>query len=182
LLASNGFVDKFDANGQRMTWSEPMGPYYVHRIRRSRDFDEQFDFTGCIFEKAERDRSDIFVSIDSPVINDRADPPQRYKFGPDLKICAREGIIATALGYWFEEGIGSIQIVRSWHRSTSSGHIEKLPCWTTTGDSDNKKVLLAQPDNGLSRLRNQPNQPGRRRAISLLKSGVPARLRSFLGK
>jgi SAM-dependent methyltransferase len=173
LLASNGFVDKFDVKGHRLTWSEPIGPYYVHRIRKSPDFDEKFDFTGCIFEKADHDRSDIFVPIDSALVDDRADPPQRYKFGPDLTICAREGFIATALGYWFEEGINGHQIVRSWHRSTSSGLIESLPCWTIASDTNNSKVLLAQPDKGPTPLRNQSNHPR--------KSSFPARLRSFFG-
>jgi SAM-dependent methyltransferase len=179
LLASNGFVDKFDVKGQRMTWCEQIGPYYVHRIRRSPDFDEQFDFTGCIFEKADHDKSDIFVPIDSPLTNDRFDPPQQYKFGPDLTICAREGFIATALGYWFEEGVDGHQIVRSWHRTTSSGLVKKQPCWTITSDASIRNVLLTEPDAQLSRQRHEIERPHRRRVISSLKSKFRARLNSF---
>jgi SAM-dependent methyltransferase len=182
LLASNGFVDKFDVKGQRMTWCEQIGPYYVHRIRRSPDFDEQFDFTGCIFEEAEQDQSDIFVPIGSPVINDRLDPPQHYKFGPDLRLCAREGFIAAALGYWFEEGVDGHQIVRAWYRTTSSGLVKEQPSWTITSDASSSNALLTESDARLSHLGQVTKQPYRRRVISSLKSSVRARLQSFLGE
>jgi SAM-dependent methyltransferase len=182
LLASNGFVDKFDVKGQRMTWCEPIGPYYVHRIRRSPDFDEQFDFTGCIFEKADHDKSDIFVPIDSPLTNDRFDPPQQYKFGPDLSLCARDGLIATALGYWFEESAGRHQIVRAWYRTTSNGLVKKQPGWTITSDASNSNVLQTEQDAQLLHLRHESKRPYRRRVISLLKRSVRDRLLSFLGE
>jgi SAM-dependent methyltransferase len=182
LLASNGFVDKFDVKGRRMTWCEQIGPYHLHRIRRSPDFDEQFDFTGCIFEQADRDQSDIFVPIDSPVIDDRPNPPQQYKFGPDLSLCAREGFIATALGYWFEEGVDGPQIVRAWYRTTSSGLVKKQPGWTITSDASSSNVLLTESDAQLSHLRQESKRPYRRRVISSLKSSVRARLQSFLSE
>jgi trans-aconitate methyltransferase len=180
LLASNGFVDKFDVKGRRMTWFEQIGPYHLHRIRRSPDFDEQFDFTGCLFEKADHDQSDIFVPIDSPVINNRPDPPQQYKFGPDLSLCAREGLIATALGYWFEESAGSHQIVRAWYRTTSKGLVKKQPSWTITSDASNSSVLQTELDAQLLHLRHESKRPYPRRVIGALKSSVRAHLQSFL--
>jgi SAM-dependent methyltransferase len=182
LLASNGFVDKFDVKGQRMTWCEQIGPYYVHRIRRSADFEEKFDFTGCIFEKADDDKSDIFVPIGSLLTNDRSDPPQQYKFGPDLTICAQEGFIASALGYWLEEGVNGKQIVRSWHRTTSSGLVKKQPCWTTATDAGISNVLLTEANDQLSRQRHEIERPLRRRVMRSLKRKLRARLNSLLGE
>jgi hypothetical protein len=182
LLASNGFVDKFDLKGRRMTWCEQIGPYYVHRIRRSPDFDEQFDFTGCIFEKSDHDRSDIFVQIDSPISDDRADPPQQYKFGPDLRLCAKEGFIGTALGYWFEEGVSGHQTVRAWYRTTSSGLVTKQPGWKITCDATYLKAMSIESNAQISHLRHEIKQPFRRRVINSVKSRVRAHLQSFLGE
>jgi hypothetical protein len=182
LIASNGFVDKFDVKGRRMTWCEQIDPYYVHRIRRSPDFDEQFDFTGCIFEKSNHDQSDIFIPFNLPVINDRTDPPQQYKFGPDLKLCAQEGFVATALGYWFEEGVNGHQTVRAWYRTTSSGIIKKQPGWTIASDATSRKVLSTASDALISHLRHEIKPPFRRRVIRSLKSSVRTRLQAILGE
>jgi SAM-dependent methyltransferase len=141
LIGTGGFVDRFDSSGQRLTLCEHKGPYYVHRIHRRQSVDETFDFTASIFEEDGNETSDIDVpvSTESPIIGSA--PAHLFRFGPDLNVCAEQGLIATALGYWFEDGADDPHLIRAWHSTTPSGQIRQGKSWVVKTDIGIRDVL-----------------------------------------
>jgi hypothetical protein len=143
LIGTSGFVDRFDASGERLTWCEQVGPYYVHRIHRGQSFDEAFDFTASIFEDDDTEMSDIFIpfSAESQITSFAA--PQLFRFGPDLNACAHKKLVAAALGYWFEDRVDGHHLVRAWHRTTPSGEVLQGKSWAVKSDIRGRDALLA---------------------------------------
>jgi hypothetical protein len=144
LIASNGFVDKFDSGGGRVTWCEKVGPHYVHRVRRSPDLSDRADFVNCVFEKAEGGGGAIAVPVHRAVAG-TARSPDLYRFGPDLDELAARDLVGTALGYWFDAGERGRQVVRAWHRTTPDGRIERHGQWVVRADGMARTALAAPP-------------------------------------
>lgn len=148
MVASNGFVDRFNAEGERVTWCEKIGPYYAHRMQREFDMEDGLNFIDCIFEKSGGDNTDVFVPVGEDVVSDHLGPAQLYRFGPDLKHCASVGLIATALGYWFEHDADGHRIVRAWHRTSSRGDVSRGKAWSVRSDPEYKALLSTEADLG----------------------------------
>ncbi len=166
LVASNGFVDRFDSSGHRVTWCEKVGPYYVHRLHGNQGFEPAADFKGCIFE-AGSGEADIWVPFGETSLPSEAAPPELMRFGPDLPCCASRNLVATALGYWFPEFGNDRLIVRAWHSTTPEGTVEQGVPWAVRSGSDVKATLAAHPG---SRLPPAPLPTRSERAVGAVRS------------
>ena len=176
LIGTRGFVDQFDASGERLTWCEQVGPYYVHRIHRGGNLDEAFDFTASIFEYDDTETSDIFIPFSAESQITSFAPPQLFRFGPDLNACANKGLVAAALGYWFEDGVDGHHIVRAWHRTTPSGEILQGKSWAAKSDIRGRDALRA--DSALN-LQAAPQAARTNRVFRTIRS-VKKRIRTQL--
>ena len=150
LIQSNGFVDKFDLSGRRLTRHEHRGPYSVHTLDPARP-DQPIDFMRCVFELANEgsgavaELSDVTVAVGGETSKDPAEPPHGHRFGPDLEQCAREGVVAVALGFWRESDRDGARIVRAWRRTTEDGRIEQGTAWATDVDRAVLAPLTTDP-------------------------------------
>ncbi len=140
LVASNGFVDKFDARGQRLTTCDRVGPYYVHGLSSASAGNNAIDFTYCMFEKDGSAREPLHLFADAAPVRPPGEP-EFYRFGPDLVRCARDRQVATALGYWLIGTGEDRSVVKAWHRTTQKGAIERLPASRSLASPDAAKAL-----------------------------------------
>jgi hypothetical protein len=162
LIASNGFVDHFDNNGERMTWCEKIGPYFVHRVRSAEI--KRDDFINCIFAKCHVVGASVLIVPVAPCVNLPAGAvPDAFRFGPDLTRCAQDGLIATALGYFFGDEAARLPLVRAWFRTTPSGGMERGPGWVSPSVEYAQFTLLADTR---SEFRAAPRRGHLRRAVS----------------
>jgi SAM-dependent methyltransferase len=146
LIGTSGFVDRFDASGTRLTRCEQLGPYYVHRIHQPQDFDDAFDFTASIFEEDGKETADIYIPFSTEKEITSFTPPKFFRFGPDLNVCAQKGLVATALGYWFEDGVDGHHVIRAWHRTTPSGQVQQGQSWAVKSDVGGRDALSADSE------------------------------------
>jgi hypothetical protein len=169
LIGSNGFVDHFDKKGARVTWCEKVGPYFVHRVRnKSADLDGH-DFLNCVFEKCGVPDAKTLIVPVAPSAHLSADAaPEAFKFGPDLARCAQDGLIATALGYFFGDEAARQPLVRAWFQTTPSGGIKRGPAWASSSIDSARFALLADTRSEFRAIRRQGHLRG---AISALNSG-----------
>lgn len=150
LIQGNGFVDKFDLSGRRLTRHEHRGPYSVHRLDPARP-DRPVDFMRCVFELANEgpdaaaELGDVMVAVGGEISRTPAEPPHGHRFGPDLEQCAREGVVAAALGFWREADRDGAHIVRAWRRTTEDGRIEQGPAWAADIDCTVPAPLTTDP-------------------------------------
>ncbi len=166
LVASNGFVDRFDSSGHRVTWCEKIGPYYVHRMHRNPGPEPATDFKSCIFEVGSGE-ADIWVPFGETSQPSRTAPPELMRFGPDLPYCANRNLVATALGYWFPEFDNDRFIVRAWHSTTPEGTVEQGVSWAVRSGSDVKAALATHPK---SRLPPAPSSTRSERVVGAIRS------------
>jgi len=178
LVASNGFVDRFDPDGQRTTWCERVGPYYVHRPRRFEATPFDADYTSCIFEASDEGAPDIWISSGDSAQPRLTAPPDFVRFGPDLTHCAHRKLVATALGYWLQQSATSQVIVRAWSRTTPHGVIEHGTPWAVRG-SDDIKTVLATTQGSL--LPPAPQPMPAKRVIGAIRS-INRRIRTRLAQ
>jgi len=170
LIAGNGFVDRFDPEGARVTWCEQIGPYYVHKLRAAADL----NLTDCIFEKA-ADGAEVFVNVGRDVAPDPPGRAEMFRFGPDLGHCAGAGLTGTALGYWFGDDADGPRIVRAWHRTTPSGEIEQGRAWSVQSELGAKDLLSLRTEFDLEDGRSAADR-GRGRGIARLLKRAGRRL------
>jgi hypothetical protein len=135
LIPANGFVDKFDRQGGRLSWCEDLDKHFVHRLRHLEGGDREIDFVGCLFEKSMVDRSPVFLKFGLE-LEDGTDenPPDLFRFGPDLGLCLNQGLVGSALAYWYMPAWERPTIVKAWYRSSpSSRRIEQGRRWAVLG-------------------------------------------------
>ena len=163
LVASNGFVDRFGPDGERTSWCERVGAFYVHRPRSA-----GADYTSCIFEArdGEAPATDILVPFGGPARPRPAAPPDFVRFGPDLAHCAERRLVATALGYWMDESAAAPSVTRAWSRSTPQGTVEHGTPWTVGAADGARSVLEA----GRAALPPRPRPAFAERALGVLGS------------
>jgi hypothetical protein len=167
LIASNGFVDHFDENGGRVTWCEKIGPYLVHRVRSKTAEIEGYDFINCIFEKCHVIGAKVLIVQVAPGVDlPTGAAPDAFRFGPDLKRCAQDGLIATALGYFFGDEAAGLPLVRAWFRTTPSGGMERGPGWASPSVEYARFALLADTR---SEFQAAPRRGQLRRAVSAFR-------------
>jgi SAM-dependent methyltransferase len=180
LIGSNGFVDHFDNRGARVTWCEKVGPYFVHRVRSKSAEVDQHDFSNCVFEKCGVAGAKRLIVPVVPSANLSADAaPEAFKFGPDLAQCAQDGLIATALGYFFGDEAAGQPLVRAWFQTTPSGGMKRGPAWASSSIDSARFALLADTRNEFRAIRRQGHLRG---AISALKSGGRQLRRHLVGR
>lgn len=138
LVASNGFVDHFDPDGERATWCEHVGQFYVHRPRQS-----EVDYMSCIFEASDEQMplADALVPFGDPPQAQLKAPPDFMRFGPDLSYCAERKLVATAMGYWLQKSAANPFVVRAWSRTTPDGVIEHGTPWAASITDATMSVL-----------------------------------------
>ena len=180
LIAGNGFVDQFDEKGGRVTWCEKNGPYFVHRLRRKPAEVEGHDFVNCIFEKCQVvGAEDLIVPVAPGVDLRPGAAPDAFRFGPDLALCERDGLVATALGYFFGDEAAGRPLVRAWFRTTPSGGIEQGQGWASPASEDARSALLADTRSEFQAVLRRGHL---RRAVSALKTAGRQLHRHLVGQ
>lgn len=159
-----------------MTWCEKVGPYYAHRMHEAPGSQPVADFTSCIFEADSGEASDIWVPFGEQSPAGGTAPPDLMRFGPDLPQCVEQKLIATALGYWFQESKNGSRIMRAWRRTTPQGSIEQESPWVIQSSSNVKTTLAEHQE---SRLPPAPLPIRSERLVGAIKS-VRRRIRARL--
>lgn len=130
LLATNGFVDKWDPSGERITSAFDAGAGLEHALVGNPRSVTDRDFTDCIFEKEASAPIEIGLGHAEPSFH-LPTPLRTMLTGPDLHVSAAERRIAACLERKvFRLADGRLWARREWSKSGVAGRLMALgPYW-----------------------------------------------------